>query len=192
MARYIELDQKKLKQLLREIQQFQDDITCAVGTDFMQKIAEAENKMLFDIIKGLENEPTADVVPRSEVEAKQIQLEVLYDNVVKLETKLDQADQEIERLKKKQTRYLFDFEFSVKMIPSAESVRQEVAREIFEEIDNFIESDRGKAICEDNSNDWFAKDRAKTFETYHNIGVENAKNTLRDFLDELKKKYIGE
>ena len=67
MAQYIELDKKKIKRLKREAQFFQDDIVCAIGTDFMQKIAEAENKMIFDILNGLEAEPTADVAPKSEV-----------------------------------------------------------------------------------------------------------------------------
>ena len=62
MAEYIERDRKKIIRLIREAQHFQDDIVCAVGTDFMQKIAEAENKMIFDILKGLENELAADVV----------------------------------------------------------------------------------------------------------------------------------
>lgn len=69
MARYIALDEKKIKRLKREAQQFQDDIVCAIGTDFMLNIAEAENKMIFDILKGLEDEPTADVVPKSELSA---------------------------------------------------------------------------------------------------------------------------
>ncbi len=62
MAEYIKRDPKKLKHLFREAQMFQDDIICSVGTDWMQKVAEAENKMIFDILKGLENEPSADVV----------------------------------------------------------------------------------------------------------------------------------
>lgn len=68
MARYIEIDQDKINRLKREAQQFQDDIVCSVGTDFMQKIAEAENRMIFDILKGLEVDSTADVVPKSEVD----------------------------------------------------------------------------------------------------------------------------
>ena len=67
MARYIELDQDKINRLKREAQQFQDDIVCSVGTDFMENIAKAENKMIFDILKGLEDDATADVVPKSEV-----------------------------------------------------------------------------------------------------------------------------
>lgn len=72
MPRYIEIEQKKLKELTKQVQLFQDDIVCGIGTDFMQKIATAENKLLFDIVKGLATELTADVVPISEVEkAKQ-------------------------------------------------------------------------------------------------------------------------
>ena len=62
MSRYIEIDDKKIKRLLSEAQLFQDDIVCAVGTDFMQNIAEAENRMLFDILNGLKSETAADVV----------------------------------------------------------------------------------------------------------------------------------
>ena len=68
MARYIELDQDKINRLKREAQQFQDDIVCSVGTDFMENIAKAENKMIFDILKGLEDDATVDVVPKSKVE----------------------------------------------------------------------------------------------------------------------------
>ena len=67
MARYIELDQDKINRLKREAQQFQDDIVCSVGTDFMENIAKAENKMIFDILKGLEDDATVDVVPKSKV-----------------------------------------------------------------------------------------------------------------------------
>jgi hypothetical protein len=59
---YIELDKKKIARLRKEAQQFQDDIVCAVGTNFMETVAEAENRMIFDILNGLESEPTADVV----------------------------------------------------------------------------------------------------------------------------------
>ena len=62
MAEYIERDKKKIARLRKTAQQFQDDIVCAVGTDFMQIIAEAENRMIFDILKGLTEAPAADVV----------------------------------------------------------------------------------------------------------------------------------
>lgn len=60
--KYVKLDEKKIKRLIREAQMFQDDIVCAIGTDFMQNIATAENKMIFDILEGLLSEPAADVV----------------------------------------------------------------------------------------------------------------------------------
>ncbi len=91
MPRYIEIDEKKVKQLMREAQQFQDDIVCAIGTDFMQKIAEAENKMIFDILKGLVTEPTSDVVPRSEVEELKWQLEREREYIEFLKTNLIKA-----------------------------------------------------------------------------------------------------
>ncbi len=105
MVRYIELDQAKIQRMKREAQQFQDDIVCSVGTDFMQKIAEAENRMIFDILKGLEDDPTADVVPKSEVE----RLESTYSRAIR------KADK--------------------KAITAIQKAKQEVAREIFEEID---------------------------------------------------------
>ena len=58
---YYKLDKKKFARLKKEAQQFQEDIVCAVGTDFMQTIAEAENRMIFDILKGIESESAADV-----------------------------------------------------------------------------------------------------------------------------------
>lgn len=62
MAEYIKLDKKKINRLRNEAHQFDTDIACAIGTDFMQNIAEAENRMILDILNGLENEATADVV----------------------------------------------------------------------------------------------------------------------------------
>lgn len=60
--KYYKIDEKKFARLRKEAQQFQDDIVCAVGTDFMRNIAEAENRMIMDILKGIETESTADVV----------------------------------------------------------------------------------------------------------------------------------
>ena len=76
-------------------------------------------------------------------------------------------------------------------IQDVEKAKQDVAREIFEEIEKFIESDRGKVICESYGSE-LEKDLCKTFEIYHNMGTDDTKNALSDFLDELKKKYIGE
>ena len=128
MARYIELDQEKIKRLTREAQQFQDDIVCAIGTDFMQKIAEAENKMIFDILKGLENEPSADVVPRSEVEQ-------LENELAKCYIELD-----------KSTDFYCSFTKSkIQECPIQDEIKkakQEVAREIFDGIEYYLNNFR--------------------------------------------------
>ena len=58
---YYKIDEKKFARMRKEAQMFQNDIVCAVGTDFMRNIAEAENRMIFDILKGVESEATADV-----------------------------------------------------------------------------------------------------------------------------------
>lgn len=59
---YYKIDEKKFARLRKEAQQFKTDIICAVGTDFMRIIAEAENRMIIDILNGVESEATADVV----------------------------------------------------------------------------------------------------------------------------------
>ena len=62
MAEYIELDKKNIKHFKQSASMFQDDIVCSVNTDFMQKVAEAENKLLYEMLKEFEK-PVADVVP---------------------------------------------------------------------------------------------------------------------------------
>ena len=165
MARYIDADKLVIEEIpLKDHQIIKLDNNLFIGRKNGKTI-----ELVRDYLKNaIENAPTEDVIPRSEVEGLKKENEVLSASNKTLALSRRKIEDELNKAK------------------------QDVAREIFEEIENFIESDRGKAICEDNSNDWFAKDRAKTFETYHNIGVENAKNTLRDLLDELKKKYIGE
>lgn len=119
MAQYIELNQKKITRLKREAQQFQDDIVCAVGTDFMQKIAEAENRMIFDILNGLESEPTADVVPKSEVDLYRQQVDELEDELASTYDKLEDAKAEKDALIKNYAECMKDY-----------------AKEIFEEIES--------------------------------------------------------
>lgn len=58
---YIDRKAIPLKKFIQTAQMFADDIACAVGTDWMEKIAEAENKKLFEIIKAIQEAPTADV-----------------------------------------------------------------------------------------------------------------------------------
>lgn len=59
---YIEREALPLKKFTQTAQMFQDDIIAAIGTDFMQNIAESENKELFEIINAIQKAPTADVV----------------------------------------------------------------------------------------------------------------------------------
>lgn len=58
---YIEREAIPLKKFIKTAQMFSDDIICAIGTDFMENIAESENKELFEIIKAIQEAPTADV-----------------------------------------------------------------------------------------------------------------------------------
>ena len=70
MAEYIDRKALPLKEFIKTAQLFQDDIVCAIGTDFMQKIAEAENKELFKIIKAVQNASTIKAVERERGEWK--------------------------------------------------------------------------------------------------------------------------
>lgn len=61
MAEYIDREALPLKEWTKTAQMFSDDIICAVGTDFLNDIAESENKLLFEIIEAIKSAPTADV-----------------------------------------------------------------------------------------------------------------------------------
>lgn len=162
--RYIAIEEKQIKQLKREAQQYQDDITCAVGTDFLQKIAEAENKTIFEIIKTIENAPTEDVVPRSEVE---------------------EADKEIARLKEILTNYALQYGTVKTQQKVINQAKQEIAREIFEE----IEGNTNQAIKRLKDAKEGVTD--KDLRNYVNGKIGEVENT-QTFIAELKKKYIGE
>lgn len=56
------IDRNKIpfKELWQEARCFSDDIVCAVGTDFMQKIAEAEHKFICDLLKRLQQMEVVD------------------------------------------------------------------------------------------------------------------------------------
>ena len=59
------IDRNKIpfKELWREARCFADDIVCAVGTDFMLKIAEAERKFICDLLNRLQQMEVVDAVP---------------------------------------------------------------------------------------------------------------------------------
>ena len=136
--------------------------------------------------RAIENAPTEDVVPRSEVEQLQRNLEQCengYNQQIHLlqckhKDEVERLTVELEAMRgaansykmhyekgKQQVaeRYMLKADGSLEMIPTVESVRAEVAREIFEEIENII---------------------IDGCEVYHTMEPE-------DFA-ELKKKYIGE
>ena len=59
------IDRNKIpfKELWQEASCFADDIVCAVGTDFMLKIAEAERKFICDLLNSLQQMEVVDSVP---------------------------------------------------------------------------------------------------------------------------------
>lgn len=59
------IDRNKIpfKELWQEASCFADDIVCAVGTDFMPKIAEAERKFICDLLNSLQRMEVVDAVP---------------------------------------------------------------------------------------------------------------------------------
>ena len=59
------IDRNKIpfKELWQEANCFADDIVCAVGTDFMLKIAEAERKFICDLLNSLQQMEVVDSVP---------------------------------------------------------------------------------------------------------------------------------
>lgn len=61
MPEYINREAIPIKQFIKTAQMFSEDIVCAVGTGFMEDIAESENKELFEIINAIRTAPAADV-----------------------------------------------------------------------------------------------------------------------------------
>lgn len=59
------IDRNKIpfKALWIEADSFSDDIVCAVGTDFMQKIAEAEHRFICDLLNGMQQLEVVDAEP---------------------------------------------------------------------------------------------------------------------------------
>ena len=186
MARYIEIEEKQIKQLKREAQQFQDDIVCAVGTDFMQKIASAENKMIFDILKGLVNEPPADVVPRAEVEELKKKLNDYKKFVGEIRVTSENHAVIIDT---EHTEYIDKRVAEGLKNLAVKQAKQEAYKEVFEEIEEYISTMVAFSTKELNSYDGlnmpqiiipFCK------------GEISALWGISDFIAELKKKYIGE
>ena len=78
------IDRNKIpfKELWREASYFADDIVCAVGTDFMTKIAEAERKFICDLLNSLQQMEVVDVAPVVHgrwVEKEKYTFGIMYD-----------------------------------------------------------------------------------------------------------------
>lgn len=116
-----------------------------------------DNRSFYPAIvkNAIENAPTEDVVPRSEYEKMKEKADRHLDN---LKAVLDERAEE----KSKVERYMLKSDGSLEMIPTVESVRQDVAREIFEEIEKSI------------------------------MSPDQSQNYKEWYFAELKKKYIGE
>ena len=59
----IDRNKTSFKELWQEASCFADDIVCAVGTDFMPKIAEAERKFICDLLNSLQQMEVVDAAP---------------------------------------------------------------------------------------------------------------------------------
>ena len=80
MAEYIDREALPLKEWTKTAQMFSDDIVCAAETDFLENIAESENKTLFEIIEAIKSAPTADVTEVKHGKWKKIQNYALCSN----------------------------------------------------------------------------------------------------------------
>lgn len=147
------------------------------------------NKLIRDLIdnkefypalvkSAIENAPTEDVVPESEVELDEIaykSLQELYDNDVKeLSDNNERLRAEVEELteeRDKYKKYYFRHEYD----KWEAEIKQEVAREIFEKIE--------KLLCANASGEF--REESKSWFDYFDLHLSE------DFA-ELKKKYIGE
>ena len=116
MARYIDAD--KLCEALKSMASVQPPL---------------KQSTILGVVSTVENYPTADVVPKSEVEELQSEIEELQAKVAKL------RKENIELLVSKETDIYISMEKLVKVRtehPIFKAIEEKVAREIFEEIEN--------------------------------------------------------
>lgn len=59
---YVKIDKNRIRKLREEANMFQSDITYARTIDFMRSIADAENKLILDIVSTLEDAVVTDGV----------------------------------------------------------------------------------------------------------------------------------
>lgn len=145
--------------------------------DVNSNVAEADNERCAQILESILNAPTADVVPKSEVE----QLQRKYDlavaereaNVKGFAEELEKANAEIERLK-------YNLKAVLDEIPET---KRELTSEIFAEIDS-------KILAEIDLCNGVLIEFEEADEPYHRIkGEVSALCKIQDFIAELKKKY---
>ena len=136
MARYIDLDDKKFPKRYDDLGDFARGWNACLGTIYKL--------------------PTADVAPKSEVERLTVELDAMRGAANTYKMHYENARKEIERLKDYNTGVAFNHYFDG---------RKEVAREIFEEIDELI----------------FQHGRGDLADKYFYLAM-----------DELKKKYTEE
>ena len=58
MKRKIDLESLPLKNWKKEADMFQDDYTAGAGTSWLLNVAKAENKMIWEMIRAIEEAPT--------------------------------------------------------------------------------------------------------------------------------------
>ena len=127
------------------------------------------------ILDLIDKAPTEDVVPRSEMEKLQDVIFMKEDLTQKIAEERNQYAIEVKALK-----------------DELDQAKQEVAREIFEEIENFAKEDirqRQKYL------DTFYGKNSKFHDTRSNwLGgkIDGIKEFMEECIAKLKKKYIGE
>lgn len=125
-----------------------------------------EEVSITDLFDGINKIPIADVVPKSEVE--------------KANQEVEKADKEIERLTKILENYALQYGTDTDKQKVIEQAKQEVAREIFEQMKKRIHyeyTDLAYNVPEDD--DYYLGKLA---------GISEAKNIIAEY----EKKYIGE
>lgn len=137
MARYIDADE-----LLKELQE-ELDFETPMYTEEQNKYF---NSGLRCAIRDVKKAPTADVVPKSEVEALTIELESERGSLNAYKTKhrnakveVENLNLEIERLQHILDSYALQYGTVMDKHIVVEKAREDVAREIFEEIDGITD-----------------------------------------------------
>ena len=132
----------------------------------------------------LKSTPTADVVPKSEVEDLNRECESLRKTVNEASELIRKLRSKIDELKKDRYQMLPDGRIELLPRTDVEKIKTEVASKIFEEIEDKIEREvRFYKSVYDASDDTENLVKAKAY------GRVIASGIIHDFIIELKKKY---